>query len=105
MVVGFAGGDIERVALNRVMLKNISIIGLHWGAYDLYEKETIGKVWDGIFDMIEDGLLKSITFKDQKFQSLKAVPRALRAFEERETWGKVVIEIGEHEGEEGNTEV
>ena len=101
LVIGFAGGEIEKVALNRVLLKNISIVGLHWGAYKMYEEETIGKVWDGIFDMINKGQLKGITFTDQSFKGLDAVPRALKALGERETWGKVVVEIGENEGEEG----
>ncbi|KAL9116060.1 MAG: hypothetical protein Q9227_000428 [Pyrenula ochraceoflavens] len=31
LVIGFAGGDIEKVATNRVLLKNVSIVGVHWG--------------------------------------------------------------------------
>jgi NADPH2:quinone reductase len=100
LVIGFAGGNIEKVALNRVLLKNISIVGLHWGAYNIYERETIGNVWEGIFEMISKGQLKGITFSDQSFKGLDSVPRALKALGERETWGKVVVEIGEEEGEE-----
>ena len=33
IVVGFAAGQIEKLALNLVLLKNISIVGIHWGAY------------------------------------------------------------------------
>ena len=33
VVVGFAAGQIEKLALNLVLLKNISIVGIHWGAY------------------------------------------------------------------------
>lgn len=31
VVIGFAAGNIEKVALNRVLLKNVSLVGLHWG--------------------------------------------------------------------------
>lgn len=31
VVIGFAAGQIEKVALNRVLLKNVSLVGLHWG--------------------------------------------------------------------------
>jgi NADPH2:quinone reductase len=41
LVIGFAGGNIEKVAMNRVLLKNVSIIGLHWGAYYQNERDTI----------------------------------------------------------------
>jgi NADPH2:quinone reductase len=30
LVIGFAKGSFEKVAVNRVLLKNISLIGLHW---------------------------------------------------------------------------
>ena len=33
LVIGFAGGTLEQVPMNLVLLKNISIVGLHWGAY------------------------------------------------------------------------
>ncbi|KAG9098466.1 hypothetical protein FS749_003752 [Ceratobasidium sp. UAMH 11750] len=33
LVVGFAAGQIEKLPMNLVLLKNISIVGVHWGAY------------------------------------------------------------------------
>lgn len=30
LVIGFAAGNIEKVAMNRVLLKNVSLVGLHW---------------------------------------------------------------------------
>ena len=100
LVIGFAGGNIEKLALNRVLLKNISIIGLHWGMYNQKEKITVAAVWNGLFELIAQGKLKGITFTDQKFQGLESVPKALKALGERETWGKVVVELDEDEGEE-----
>ncbi len=37
LVVGFAGGEIQSAALNHALVKNYSIVGLHWG---LYAKEN-----------------------------------------------------------------
>lgn len=31
VIVGFAGGYIEQVRMNRVLLQHVAIIGLHWG--------------------------------------------------------------------------
>jgi len=99
LVIGFAAGSIEKVALNRVLLKNVSIVGLHWGMYAKKEIPTIAKVWDGIFEMIAAGKFKGITFTDQKFVGLESVPRALEALGARETWGKVVVSLeGEGDG-------
>ncbi|KIW50399.1 hypothetical protein PV05_11989 [Exophiala xenobiotica] len=105
LVIGFAGGNIEKVALNRVLLKNISIVGLHWGMYSTKEPETMHTVWQGIFDMIKAGKLKGITYTDKHYKGLESVPQALIALGARDTWGKVVVELGEHEGEEGKSKL
>ncbi|KAL1958869.1 hypothetical protein VTO42DRAFT_3706 [Malbranchea cinnamomea] len=93
LVIGFAGGKIEKVALNRVLLKNVSIVGLHWGQYAVFEKETVPAVWEGIFDLVKQGKFRGISFKDQQFVGLESVPMALNALGARETWGKVVVQI------------
>jgi NADPH2:quinone reductase len=41
LVIGFAAGDIEKMATNRILLKNVSVMGLHWGAYAINEPEMI----------------------------------------------------------------
>lgn len=33
LVIGFAGGDLTTAALNHALIKNYSIVGLHWGLY------------------------------------------------------------------------
>ncbi|KAF3939827.1 hypothetical protein ABW19_dt0204129 [Dactylella cylindrospora] len=96
LVIGFAGGSIEKVALNRVLLKNISIVGIHWGAYAKFEPSQIAPVWKGIFDLIEQGKFKPTVYA-QKFKGLENVGKALKALGARETWGKVVVSIPEEE--------
>jgi NADPH2:quinone reductase len=34
LVIGFAAGSIETMATNRILLKNVSVVGLHWGICD-----------------------------------------------------------------------
>ncbi|MGH3168353.1 MAG: NADPH:quinone oxidoreductase family protein, partial [Trebonia sp.] len=34
LVIGFAGGEIQSAALNHALIKNYSIVGLHWGLYN-----------------------------------------------------------------------
>lgn len=97
VVIGFAGGNIEKLALNRVLLKNISIVGLHWGRYATMENKTLHSTWKGIFEMINKGQIRGITFSDKKFVGLESVPAALTALGGRETWGKVAVTISEDE--------
>ena len=105
LVIGFAGGDIEKVALNRVLLKNISIIGLHWGMYPQKEPEAVAEVWEGIFRLVTEGKFRGISYSDQVFEGLDSVPRALKALGARETWGKVVVTLGDNEGEDGRSKL
>lgn len=93
LVIGFAAGKIEKVALNRVLLKNVSIVGLHWGQYARFETETVSTVWQGIFDLVAQGKFRGTAFKDESFVGLDSVPRALQALGSRETWGKVVVNV------------
>lgn len=93
LVIGFAAGEIEKVATNRVLLKNVSIVGLHWGAYTTNEPEAIDPVWDGLFKLMEEGKFRGTCFTDEEFVGLERVPAALKALGARETWGKVVVKI------------
>ncbi|RYP84411.1 hypothetical protein DL769_001200 [Monosporascus sp. CRB-8-3] len=93
LVVGFAAGAIEKVAMNKVLLKNISLVGIHWGAYARFEKDKIPVVWDGIGKLIEQGKFRGTVFADQEFVGLESIPDALLALGSRGTWGKVVVKI------------
>lgn len=93
LIIGFAAGSIEKVAMNKVLLKNISLVGIHWGAYTLHEPAKIGEVWDGIRDMIKKKQFRGTEFTDKEFVGLESIPDALIALGSRDTWGKVVIRI------------
>jgi NADPH:quinone reductase len=93
VVVGFAGGKIEKVAMNKALLKNISFVGIHWGQYANHEPKTVVEVWKGIMKLIAEGKFKGTEFTDREFVGLESVPAALQALGSRETWGKVVVKI------------
>ncbi|KAH7018517.1 uncharacterized protein B0I36DRAFT_336133 [Microdochium trichocladiopsis] len=98
LVVGFAAGTIEKVAMNKVLLKNISLVGIHWGQYAKFEKESVPVVWKGIMELIEQGKFKGTVFSDKEFVGLESVPDALVALGGRESWGKVVVDVPESAG-------
>ncbi|KAH6990933.1 hypothetical protein BKA56DRAFT_667451 [Ilyonectria sp. MPI-CAGE-AT-0026] len=98
LIVGFAAGSIEKVAMNKVLLKNIALVGIHWGAYTLNERETIPRVWEGIMDLVKEGKLRGTEYADEEFVGLERVADALVALGGRGTWGKVVVKVPQ-EGE------
>jgi NADPH:quinone reductase-like Zn-dependent oxidoreductase len=97
LVVGFAAGNIEKVAMNKVLLKNISLVGIHWGRYAVAEKETEAAVWEGIMKLIAEGKFRGTVFTDNEFVGLESIPDALKALGSRGTWGKVVVKVPQKE--------
>lgn len=43
LVVGFAGGRIQSAALNHALVKNYSIVGLHWGLYQRHDPAAVAE--------------------------------------------------------------
>ena len=93
LVVGFAAGKIEKMALNKVLLKNISLVGIHWGQYINHEPDVVKEVWEGIMRLIAEDKFRGSQFTDREFVGLEAVPEALVALGSRGTWGKVVVKV------------
>lgn len=81
-----------------MLLKNISVVGLHWGVYAVNEPETVEEVWKGLFELMESGKFKPYCFTDREFVGLEGVPAALTALGDRGTWGKVVVRVPQQEG-------
>jgi len=55
LVIGFASGTIPTVPANRVLLKNISIVGLHWGAYRTHDPGQIAPAMQALFRALREG--------------------------------------------------
>lgn len=93
VVIGFVGGPIESIRTNKILLKNISVMGLHLGAYATFEPEMLEQIWDGLFELFEKRLIRGTNYTDKEYVGLESVPEALQALGARETWGKVVIKV------------
>ena len=88
LVIGFAGGDIPSVKMNRVLLKNISLVGLHWSAYPDKEPEAIDACMEGLFEMAASGRIDPLIGARHP---LEEAGEALTALASRKTVGKVVL--------------
>ena len=88
LVIGFASGRIPEVKLNRVLLKNIAIVGLHWGAHQMNEPERIPETFAGLFEMHRQGRIDPVIYRSY---GLDQVPAALEALGSRASYGKVIV--------------
>ncbi|HEB91774.1 MAG TPA: NADPH:quinone oxidoreductase family protein [Deltaproteobacteria bacterium] len=88
LVIGFASGTIPGIRLNRVLLKNISIVGVHWSAYPEREPARIGECFEGLFEMARRGGIDPLV---SARYPLEEAGRALQALASRRTVGKIVL--------------
>jgi NADPH2:quinone reductase len=90
LVIGFAGGRIPTLAANRILLKNISVIGCYWGGYLEHHPEFLRQAQTDLLAMYEVGQIKPVI--SQTYPLSEAIT-ALRALAERKTYGKVVLMV------------
>jgi NADPH2:quinone reductase len=88
IVVGFAGGRIPEVKVNRILLKNIAVTGIHWGGYPEHEPERVTETFDGLFALYREGKIKPLIYGTYP---LEALPNALGDLVSRKTHGKLII--------------
>lgn len=90
LVIGFASGKIPQLSVNRVLLKNSSLVGTFWGAYALNRPRVMA---DSLMKLLrwysEDKLKPHISAR----YSLYDASAALRALMNRQVRGKVVLLI------------
>jgi len=91
LVVGFAGGQgIPEVKVNRLLLNNIDVRGVGWGAYAMVRPGYMQEQWAVLTPLMEDGTIKppiGATY------ALEDFGKALTDMDERKTLGKSVVAV------------
>ncbi len=84
LVVGFASGRIPSIQANRILLKDIAIVGVHWGAYVREHPEYPGEAQQALEAM----RVRPVVGNRYR---LEDAPAALRDLAERKVIGKAVL--------------
>jgi len=90
VIIGFTGGSIPQVPTNRLLLKNVEVVGSYLGGYMNSVPDGRARLLARIQAMLQDGSIAPIvgsTFP------MEGAADALRALAERRAWGKVVITL------------
>ena len=88
LVVGFTSGRIPAIQANRILLKNISIVGLHWGTYRDREPALIDRTFETLFDLYQTGEIRPLVSATYPLADAAA---ALEEIGSRRSFGKVVL--------------
>ena len=90
VVVGFTGGSIPEVKVNRLLLGNTEVIGAGWGAYVMSKPDVVREIGEQIERLIAGGFVRPIV--GARFP-LERAGEALQLIDERGATGKVVLDV------------
>ena len=88
LVVGFTAGRIPEVRLNRLLLNNIDVRGVGWGAFAMVRPGFMRSQWEELMPMLESGVVDPPALTTYP---VRDVARALTDLAERKVLGKTVL--------------
>src|SRR3954454_2574790 len=90
VVVGFTGGSIPEVRVNRLLLNNTEVVGAGWGAYVMTKPDENRAIGEAVGKLVESGAVRPIV--GDRFP-LERAAEALKVIDERRATGKVVLDV------------
>jgi NADPH2:quinone reductase len=90
LVVGFTGGEIPTVKVNRLLLNNIDVVGVGWGAWAATHPDALAEQWAGLEGLLSSGRL---TPPKPEVYPLEEAAAAVASLENRTAKGKVVLRV------------
>lgn len=90
VVVGFTGGSIPEVKVNRLLLNNVEVIGAGWGAYVMGKPEVNRQIGAEVARLIDSGHVRPIVGAGFP---LSEAADALKLIDSRGATGKVVLDV------------
>jgi NADPH2:quinone reductase len=90
VVVGFTGGSIPEVKVNRLLLKNTEVVGAGWGAYVMSKPDLNREIGAEIGRLVDEGSVRPIV---GAHFPLEQAAEALKLIDGRGATGKVVLDV------------
>ena len=90
LVIGFTGGEIPTVKVNRLLLNNISVVGVGWGSFWLPQPGYLRAQWEELLPLLTDGSLDPVIGSTH---DLENASDAVLELAERAATGKVVLRV------------
>jgi len=88
LVIGFASGRIPSIAANRILLKNMSVVGVFWGNHTKAHPSYTSETQKALECLWKEGKIRP---EISKTWPLRELPEAMRCLAERKVLGKAVL--------------
>ncbi|OBK33457.1 NADPH:quinone oxidoreductase [Mycobacterium sp. 1245111.1] len=90
LVIGFTGGEIPTVKVNRLLLNNIDVVGVGWGAWAGTHPGSLAEQWADLEKLLASGTLPP---PEPVVYPLEEAAAAIASLENRTAKGKVVLRV------------
>ena len=90
LVIGFTGGEIPTVKVNRLLLNNIDVVGVGWGAWAGTHPGALAEQWAELERLLTSGQLSP---PEPVIYPLEEAAAAIVSLENRTAKGKVVLRV------------
>ena len=90
VVIGFTEGRIPSVQVNRLLFRNVAVVGAAWGAFLAVEPQLFAAAEAALDEMIQEGAVAPVIGATLP---LERAADALRMLENREATGKIVLAV------------
>jgi NADPH2:quinone reductase len=90
LVVGFTGGEIPTVKVNRLLLNNVDVVGVGWGAWAGKHPGALAEQWAALEKLLSSGRLSP---PKPEVYPLAEAGAAVASLENRTAKGKVVVRV------------
>lgn len=91
LAIGFAGGEVPKVPLNQLLVRNVSVIGFWWGGYLSFAPEELTGSLATLLHWYAEGRLRPHVSQVLPFDRLS---EGLEAIRSRRATGKIVLAMG-----------
>lgn len=92
VVVGFASGRVPRVRPEHVLVKNYSVLGLHWGLYPARRPDLVAEAHTELSRLADGGVVRPVVSDVVPFEE---APAAVQRLAGGSTTGRLVVRVGD----------
>ncbi len=90
LVIGFTGGEIPTVKVNRLLLNNVDVVGVGWGAWSLTHPGYLLEQWAELEPLLASG---KVSAPEPEVYPFERAADAIASLENRTAKGKVVVKL------------
>jgi NADPH:quinone reductase len=88
LIIGFTSGAFSNFVSNHILVKNYSIVGIHWGLYRQHNPAKIAQAWRALWDLYNTGRIKPVVGRRYPMEK---VAEAMEWLASRAAIGKIIL--------------